>query len=515
VTDKNDDRTGGYTPKDSESNSSFSGEPGIVSRGESPTRVDDVFGQFLGPNQELPPELLSEQKAVLLRMGDLVADRFEVVAILGFGGMGAVYRVRDRHLDGDKALKVMLPSLFKSETARQRFLDEVAISQKLSHEGIVRVHDLGVDQKRKFYFFTMEFVEGNTLHRVLQERGGKLTVQKAQDITHQLCDALEYAHRYTIHRDLKPQNVMVQPDGRIKILDFGLAKLMSPGRLTKSSMALGTAYYQAPEQSIHLTELDQRADIYSIGVMLYQMLTGEIPVGRFKIPSAITRGIPQTVDEAVLKCLEPKPEERPATVAELREALHGACASPSWSGRRIVPLVLVVATLLAVVGSIYWLMRGPGPTSVPGEPGPSPMTQAPETTTPAQEPNPEPGPSTTAQAPETTTQATEPSPEPAPPPPLAAPEQKTSPAEVSASRRAALDAQTKAKQAGAEQYAYTELAAADQILKEAEFHGTLKHYDAAKEGYAVAIQRYGEATAVASRVAAEFKACLLYTSRCV
>ena len=271
-------------PSDGNSPTYFDGKPGpppsapSLPSDEKPTLFDDEARRLLDPGTELPPDLAAEHRAVYLRTGDLVAKRFQVVKLLGFGGMGAVYHVKDRELHGqDRALKVMLPSLLRSDTARERFLSEVSISQQLGHPGIVRVHDLGEDPGRGFRFFTMEYVEGQTLNRLLKERGGKLPVDEALDITRQLCDALEYAHQHTVHRDLKPQNVMVQPDGRIKVLDFGLAKLMSPGRMTRSSMALGTAYYQAPEQSVHLSELDQRADIYSMGVILYQMLTAQIP----------------------------------------------------------------------------------------------------------------------------------------------------------------------------------------------------------------------------------------------
>ena len=340
---------------ESRDNSEDSGEikgSAIVSKGESPTRADDALGQYLAPNQELPPELLSELQAVLLQKGDTVADRFEVVALLGFGGMGAVYRVTDRHLGGDKALKVMLPSLLRSDAARQRFRDEVSICQRLAHEGIVRVHDLGVDHRRKFYFFTMEFVEGKTLHRLLVDRGGKLTVEEALNLTRQLCDALEYAHRYTIHRDLKPQNVMVEPNGHVKLLDFGLAKVMSPGRLTKSSMALGTAYYQAPEQSIQLTELDQRADVYSLGVMLYQMLTGRIPLGMSKAPSKLVPGIPKYLDTVVSTCLQPEAVDRYQNIASLRGALQGESARKVYRTRIVVTGFL---SLTAVMG--FWVYK--------------------------------------------------------------------------------------------------------------------------------------------------------------
>lgn len=284
-------------------------------------QAEQRLSQFVSEGTELPPELVEEQRAVLLRGGDVVADRFEVVKQLGFGGMGAVYEVKDRYLGMSKALKVMLPSLLQSETARARFRSEVAITQQLSHANIVRVFDLEADRKRKFYFFTMELIEGKTLNRLLRERGGKLPLNEALDIVRQICDALEYAHRQTIHRDLKPQNIMVCPDGTIKVLDFGLAKLISPGGLTKSSMALGTAYYQAPEQSVNPRDVDQRADIFSLGVIMYQMTTGRLPLGFIKAPSQLDHQLPPSLDAVLLKCIEPEPEDRFPSVSQVGEAL--------------------------------------------------------------------------------------------------------------------------------------------------------------------------------------------------
>jgi len=323
------------------------------SSGGAQTRFEDVLTQFSDGGASLPPELLNEQRALLLRPGDIVGERFEVVKLLGFGGMGAVYHVKDRRLGLHKALKVMLPSLLKNEMAIKRFLAEVAISQQLRHENIVAVFDLAVDKARRFYFFTMEYVPGVTLHKFLAQRGGKLPVKEVLDFAQQICSALDYAHRYTIHRDLKPQNIMVRPDGRVKLLDFGLAKVMSPGRMTKSSMALGTAYYQAPEQSIKLAEVDQCADLYSLGVILYQMLTGEMPVGRFLPPSEVTRGVPKALDEAILKCLEPKPENRYGSAAECGASLdlsarRSSSSKPKSYLKRAVALIVVATVACSI-----------------------------------------------------------------------------------------------------------------------------------------------------------------------
>ena len=173
-----------------------------------------------------------------------------------FGGMGAVYIVNELQVDDEGALKVMLPSLLQSSKAKQCFLDEIKTSQKLSHPGIIRVYDLSIAAERDLETFTMELIKGITLGRRMGERGGSLPVEETLDILNQLCDALEYAHDFTINRGLKPQNIMVWLDGTIIVLDFGLAKMMTAGRMNKSSMALGIAYYQALNQSVQL--LDSR-----------------------------------------------------------------------------------------------------------------------------------------------------------------------------------------------------------------------------------------------------------------
>lgn len=308
------------------------------------------------------PALNRELSSIELGAGDVVGNRFEVIEQIGFGGMGAVYRVKDRRLGQERALKVMLPSLLSSEKAKERFFEEIRITQELRHCGIVNVYDLAVDSERGLEFFTMEFIAGKTLNRVLQERGGKLPIAEALSITRQICDALEYAHGHTLHRDLKPQNIMVRADGSVVLLDFGLAKLMSPGRMTKSSMALGTAYYQAPEQSVHLQELDERADIYSLGVMLYQMLTGKVPLGATKPPSRLDRTIPRTMDAVVMRCLAPEPGDRFAKVGDLAEALAKA-------SKRRTPVITVVAGIVAAVALGFggWWVYATESNAVPTE----------------------------------------------------------------------------------------------------------------------------------------------------
>lgn len=343
--------------------------------GASSGPLPSALGRFMDES-EFPPDFVSEQKSVLLQPGHVLANRFEIREMLGFGGMGTVYRVTDWRLQEDKALKIMLPSLVSSEAARQRFLAEIKISQRLSHDRIVRVHDFGEDPENNVQFFTMEFVEGKTLHKHLIERGGRLDLDEALEIFAQLLEALSYAHTQTIHRDLKPQNVMLRPNGSIKVLDFGLAKLMSPGRMAKSSMALGTAYYQAPEQSVRKGEVDQRADVYSLGVILYEMLVGELPVGRFDPPSHRVSGLAKRLDDVILKCLHPQPEGRYNNVAELQEALEAArTAKPIVATSRRMGLIGVAVLAVVVIGLLAIMMRpsgeepaAPGAAEVPAEP---------------------------------------------------------------------------------------------------------------------------------------------------
>lgn len=426
------------------------------------------LGRFMDES-EFPPDFVAEQKSVLLQPGHVLANRFEVREMLGFGGMGTVYRVTDWRLQEDKALKIMLPSLVSSEAARQRFLAEIKISQRLSHDRIVRVHDFGEDPENNVQFFTMEFVEGKTLHKHLMERGGRLDLDEALGIFSQLLEALAYAHGQTIHRDLKPQNIMLQPNGAIKVLDFGLAKLMSPGRMAKSSMALGTAYYQAPEQSVRKGEVDQRADIYSLGVILYELLVGELPVGRFDPPSQRVSGLPKRVDDVIMKCLSPQPEGRYGSVAELQAALDEArSAKPLVSSPRRLGMVgAVVVLAIVVIGIVAMLLR--------------PQGEAP--TTPGNE-SAAPSPTETARPVDT-----------------ALAEARES---AASARDAASDAWTRVP-AEAEQYAAEALAAAEALMKSAAAAFDTGETQSDKAAFDEAAAQYTEAAEqfTAARVAAE------------
>ena len=292
---------------------------------EAGSDSESSFGGFdeakilrqLGAVREARGKVLTpDQRSVDLRPGSVINKRFKVLEQIGFGGMGAVYLVRDMHLQERRALKVMLPRLLSNPEAQRRFLLEIKISQKLSHENIVRVHDLGTDFETGMQFFTMALVEGETLFRYLKRRGGQLPLAEVLAIMVQLCHALAYAHRFTIHRDLKPQNIMRGPGGHITVLDFGLAKLLDQSNPALSRMAVGTVHYQAPEQKADPLKIDRRADLYAAGIITYQLLTGKVPAGQYLPASGLAPGVPRAADRIIQRCLRPR-EERYATAGDL------------------------------------------------------------------------------------------------------------------------------------------------------------------------------------------------------
>jgi len=224
--------------------------------------------------------------------------------------MGIVYKVRDLRMSGEiKALKIIKPSLIQNEHARQRFVQEARIAQKMGHPNIVKTFDLG--EHAGLQFITMEYLEGHSLVHALQQRK-KLSLKETLDITRQVLLALDYAHKTTIHRDLKPQNVFLCRDGTVKLLDFGLAHILGEEGLTLTGAVLGTPAYMAPEQ-LRGKEVSPRSDLYSLGVFIHQCLTGEFPSTHLDAPSARNAAVPRWLDRLVIQLLSPCPEDRPAS----------------------------------------------------------------------------------------------------------------------------------------------------------------------------------------------------------
>ena len=254
--------------------------------------------------------------------------RLEIVECIGSGGMGAVYRARQPHLDREVALKILPPSLAERPGFLDRFTREGQLLAKLSHPNIVAVHDFG--ESGGYCFLLMEFVDGVNLRQAM--RAERFTPEQALEVVPKVCEALQFAHDEGIlHRDIKPENILLDAKGRVKIADFGIAKLIGEAAggpsLTRSAVP-GTPQYMAPEQIEQPDRVDHRADIFSLGVVFYEMLTGELPMGRFPAPSERSR-VGGEVDEIVLRSLEKDRDRRQQSAEEVRTQISEVPAGAS------------------------------------------------------------------------------------------------------------------------------------------------------------------------------------------
>jgi tRNA A-37 threonylcarbamoyl transferase component Bud32 len=265
------------------------------------------------PGQAPPPQLSP---------GQAFAGRYTILQLIGRGGMGSIYRVRDNTLGEEVALKTLLPQFARDKMVVERFFNEARIARKLAHPSIVRVHDIGAADG--IVYISMEFVRGQSLRNLMERlpSGDRLPAAEILRIAEDLCTALEYAHQYTIHRDIKPENIMVDEKGCVKLMDFGISKLMANTRMTGASVVMGTPFYMSPEQLRNSHDVDARADVFSLGVVLYETLTGCVPTGVPKPPSVVVPGLPRRLDEIVGKCVEPDPAKRYQNAAELRADLR-------------------------------------------------------------------------------------------------------------------------------------------------------------------------------------------------
>lgn len=262
------------------------------------------------PSRFVPPEPAEVAKQF---------PQLEILELLGQGGMGAVYKARQKQLGRLAALKILPPEIGQAEAFAERFTREARSLAMLNHPHVVTVYDFG-HTEQGLYYFIMEFVEGTDLRRVIQ--AGELGPSQALAVVPQICEALQYAHdEGIVHRDIKPENILLDKKGRVKIADFGLAKLLDKPAtvytLTRAGQKMGTPHYMAPEQIEHPDQVDHRADIYSLGVVFYEMLTGELPLGRFPPPSKKVH-VDVRLDEVVLKTLEKEPELRYQQASEVK-----------------------------------------------------------------------------------------------------------------------------------------------------------------------------------------------------
>jgi serine/threonine protein kinase len=268
--------------------------------------------------------------------------QFDILELIGIGGMGAVYKVRQRDLDRIVALKILPPVIGQSPEFSERFTREARALAKLNHPGIVTLHEFGkasssqlsILNSQPLHFFLMEFVDGVNLAQLM--KSGRVSAREALAIVPQICDALQYAHdQGIVHRDIKPENILLDRQGRVKVADFGIAKVVAavcdplrsgdtpvPENQTLAGKIIGTPQYMAPEQIEHPSEVDHRADIYALGVVFYQMLTGELPGKDLQAPSRKLQ-IDVRLDEIVLKALEKNPDQRYQQASVLKTRVDG------------------------------------------------------------------------------------------------------------------------------------------------------------------------------------------------
>lgn len=300
-----------------------------------------------------PPEV-AELQAML--------PQYEIRALLGRGGMGAVYRGVQRSLDREVAIKILPPELAEQDVQfPERFKSEGKAMARLSHPGIVAVFEAGETAEGLLYF-VMEYVEGTDVQAMLAARGA-LPLAEVLRIVSGVCEALAFAHASgLVHRDIKPANIIVDTSGAVKVADFGLARIAAAEDLglTGDSMALGTAEFAAPESFLAGVKIDGRADLYAVGVTLYEMLTGKVPRGRFAGPSVLVPGLDRRIDAIVDRAMQADRERRYATAEQMRADLEQLSKGGPGGHARRLRLAAVGATLLVVLGAgIYSAGRAP------------------------------------------------------------------------------------------------------------------------------------------------------------
>ncbi len=291
-----------------------------------------------------------------LVVGGVIGERYRLVRMLGRGGMGEVWLVEDTRLGRAFALKFLAAELVGSAEALSRMHREYEVLEKLTHPQIVRVFDLDQDKGSGRWYLRMEYVEGEDLGRkialALQQAYRPLfAMEQLAGWLGQIVEALEYAHqRGILHRDIKPANLMLAADGALKVMDFGIARMVSGTHTTQHTAMMGSMYYAAPEL-LRGQAATPSVDIYSFGVLAYELLTGELPVGRFALPSAVVRGLSRGADDAVERMLSVNPKQRGKSLREawlpLRDALLGKAAkvvsppkpaqSPHYWSEKIAP----------------------------------------------------------------------------------------------------------------------------------------------------------------------------------
>lgn len=257
----------------------------------------------------------------IFRPLEVIGNRYDVFRMLGQGGIGIVYLVHDRERKEEVALKVLRPEFAKHELALQRFIREVKAVRQIEHPGIVKVHDTG--KLGDVLFYTMEYVEGTSLSDLIKKQGPFSAVDALETVA-EACDILSAIHEVAIHRDISSDNVMRSKEGPLRILDFGTARIAGQeSNLTAVGMHLGKQCYSPPEQMADARSVDARADIYSLGMLLYELLSGKLAYG-FESVCAMRPELPQVCDDILRTALAGSPDDRYQTAAEMRDVLKAA-----------------------------------------------------------------------------------------------------------------------------------------------------------------------------------------------
>ncbi len=336
-----------------------------------------------------PTSFSQFQGGATLRSGVLLAQRYEILKMLGEGGMGAVYQARDTELDRIVALKVIRPEYARDEQIIRRFKQELVLARQVTHKNVIRIFDLGESEGMKF--ITMEYVEGADLRDLIRSQG-KIAPAAAVEIMQQICRALDAAHSEgVIHRDLKPQNIMQDKQGRVLVMDFGLAHSVESVGMTQTGALLGTMEYMSPEQALGHA-LDARSDLFTLGLIFFELLTGTLPfraetslasllkrTQERAVPiSALNRDVPQALSNVVAKCLERDPKQRYQHVREVLADLDAwqqdgkvsITTSHLWAARAkdlaskkfAAAAAVAVVAVVAVTGT-WWLTRQQQPVA--------------------------------------------------------------------------------------------------------------------------------------------------------
>jgi len=343
-------------------------------------------GTQLPPPQSHSPAMTETLQTPVreLTTGSTFAGRYQVIEELGHGGMGRVYKVQDTKIGEKIALKLIRPETGLDKNSLERFSNELKLARKIRHKNVCQMFDLGEDQGTRY--ITMEYIHGEDLKQLIR-KVGQLSPGQSLGITRQVCDGLEEAHKLgVVHRDLKPQNIMVDEDGKARIMDFGIARSLYGKSITGAGVMIGTPEYMSPEQ-VEGKEIDQRSDIYSLGVILYEMVTGRVPfegetpftIGVKhkseipKNPKEINAQLSDDLSRVILKCLEKDKAARPQSAADLRGELEriekgmpttervAPQRKPSTSkqitvsfrpAKLLIPAVAVIAVIAAAI--IFW-----------------------------------------------------------------------------------------------------------------------------------------------------------------